>query len=431
MDFTKELASIYDKSVGGTVILEDGNRKVVYVEGTFEKDKDSLIGEFGDDVFSWFLDCPELETPGELEVWEKIDSEAGKYYRIESSLFEKEGKRYQLHKLQDITEYMKLNQDITKYISFFKKLAKFQAAVLEKLSHSYYDLLPMLSDYYATNKVYFMIQREENLDITTYTRVEKQFSNDRVEMGPLSGKVFRNKKQTVLTMQDFDESVSNVFRTSGSKEDAEFLCLCQGEVSDQKYALYIGVWPNMDLKSAKENVVINVIKLYLENGIMRERLIYDKEHDSLTGLYNKGKYLEMIENVYPNLSSIAYFNFDVNNLKKINDTMGHEAGDRLIIKAADSIRKVTNNDVHGFRMGGDEFLLVACNVGEADADKIKLRWEEELARLNTLEDDIECVIAAGIVWAEKPYDLTEISKKADELMYEDKKKKKKPGEEIR
>ena len=148
-------------------------------------------------------------------------------------------------------------------------------------------------------------------------------------------------------------------------------------------------------------------------------------------MYNKGKYLAMLESDYQNLDSIGIFNFDVNNLKKMNDTYGHEAGDRLIIKGADSIRKVTSSTVHGYRMGGDEFLMIACNVTEAEVTELKERWEAELARLNTLEDGIECVIAAGVVYGGKGYDFAALMKEADERMYEDKKKKKKPGEEIR
>lgn len=163
----------------------------------------------------------------------------------------------------------------------------------------------------------------------------------------------------------------------------------------------------------------------------REKIIYSSEHDQLTGLYNKGKYLSLLKDTFPNLDSIGLFNFDVNNLKKINDSQGHEAGDKLIIKAADSIRAVTNSKVLGFRMGGDEFLMVACNVTETEVNNIKYSWEEELKRLNTLNDGIDCVIAVGVAYGEKPYDFSELSKKADELMYEDKKKKKKPGEEIR
>ena len=55
----------------------------------------------------------------------------------------------------------------------------------------------------------------------------------------------------------------------------------------------------------------------------------------------------------------------------MNDLFGHEAGDKLIIKSADSIRKMINNKVHGFRMGGDEFLMVAENVTRKETDTIK------------------------------------------------------------
>lgn len=163
----------------------------------------------------------------------------------------------------------------------------------------------------------------------------------------------------------------------------------------------------------------------------RNAIIYESEHDQLTGLYNKGKYLSMLKETFPNLDSIGIFNMDVNNLKKLNDTFGHEAGDKLLIKAADSIRAVTNQKIYGFRMGGDEYLMIAMNVTEAEVNNIKANWEAELKRLNSVNDGIECVIAVGVVYAEKPYDYAEIFKRADELMYEDKKMKKKPGEEIR
>lgn len=153
----------------------------------------------------------------------------------------------------------------------------------------------------------------------------------------------------------------------------------------------------------------------------REHMRYISEHDQLTGLYNKGKYLSFIETEIQKLDSVALFNMDVNNLKKINDTMGHEYGDRLIIKAANSIAAVTNSKVMGFRMGGDEFLMIACNVSEAQVDIIKANWEEELKRLNSVDDGIECIIAIGVVYAEKPIDFDAVAKEADARMYENKK----------
>ena len=83
------------------------------------------------------------------------------------------------------------------------------------------------------------------------------------------------------------------------------------------------------------------------------------------------------------------------------------------------------------RMGGDEFLLVAENISKTETDKIRQRWEEELARLNMADDGIDCVVAVGVAYGEKEYDYAALLKLADERMYEDKKAKKKPGEEIR
>lgn len=156
----------------------------------------------------------------------------------------------------------------------------------------------------------------------------------------------------------------------------------------------------------------------------KEHLRYTSEHDQLTGLYNKGKYLSTVKDIVPNLDSIGIINMDVNNLKKINDTMGHEAGDRLIIKAANSIKAVTNKKIMGFRMGGDEFVIIGCNVTETQIYNIKSTWEEELNRLNLVDDGINCIIASGLVFANKPFSFDELAKKADELMYEDKKLKK-------
>ena len=354
-----------------------------------------------------------------------------KYSRIHSAKFEKEGKNYKIHLIVDITEYMGLNRDVTKYMTFFKRLSGFQTAVLEKLSNTFYELLPMLADYFRISKAYYFIQRDGNLDIITYSKMGNMYSNDRISLNAEVARAFDMSCEDDLLFASFAKEIQDVFLLNGSKSDSSYRLLCNGAVSGQKYAVYFSVWPNMDCESMKENTLLSVIKLYVENGIMREKLVYESEHDHLTGLYNKGKYMTMLENEYEKLDSVGILNFDVNNLKVMNDNFGHEAGDRLLIKAANSIRKVTSNKVHGYRMGGDEFMLVACDVNKSEVDSLKQRWEDELARLNSADDGIDCVIAVGVAHGEKDYDIHALLKEADELMYEDKKKKKKPGEEIR
>lgn len=154
---------------------------------------------------------------------------------------------------------------------------------------------------------------------------------------------------------------------------------------------------------------------------------YEAEHDKLTGLYNKGKYMMMKEKHFGNPGSIALFNFDVNNLKYINDNFGHEYGDELIVKAAQSIHAVTSDNVFGFRMGGDEYAMVAVNVTAKETEEIRDRWEQALADLNT-HGDVYCVMACGLKHIEGEFDADELFHQADDQMYLDKKARKDKGD---
>ena len=79
-----------------------------------------------------------------------------------------------------------------------------------------------------------------------------------------------------------------------------------------------------------------------------------KERDGMTGLYNKGKLMELKQSLFRKQEKIAVFNMDVNNLKYMNDNFGHEAGDRLIRKAAESLKRIESRNIMAFRTGGDE-----------------------------------------------------------------------------
>ena len=150
----------------------------------------------------------------------------------------------------------------------------------------------------------------------------------------------------------------------------------------------------------------------------------EKDHDGLTGLYNKGKFMELKKTLFQRQDAIAVFNMDVNNLKHMNDTYGHDAGDKLIKKAAESLKRIEKRNVMPFRVGGDEFIVVAIHVTRQEAEHIRRDWEDGLKALNQADDGIECVIACGFAFGEKGYDLEELLAKADRLMYEDKKARK-------
>ena len=164
--------------------------------------------------------------------------------------------------------------------------------------------------------------------------------------------------------------------------------------------------------------------LYRHMSDYSRMLRNEKEYDSLTGLYNRSKFTEMKRSLFRKQDAIAVLNLDVNNLKQVNDSLGHEAGDRLIRKAAESLKRIEARNVIPFRIGGDEFLVAAIHVNRAEAEKIRLAWEKALEELNREEDGIPCTVACGFAFGEKGYDLEEVLAEADRAMYENKRKMK-------
>jgi diguanylate cyclase (GGDEF)-like protein/PAS domain S-box-containing protein/putative nucleotidyltransferase with HDIG domain len=102
-----------------------------------------------------------------------------------------------------------------------------------------------------------------------------------------------------------------------------------------------------------------------------EQLLYLSNHDHLTGLHNrryyerKLKYLDSKENL-----PLSVIMFDVNGLKLVNDSFGHDLGDVLIKKTADTIKKVCRKNDLVARIGGDEFVLVLPKTSLDESKKI-------------------------------------------------------------
>jgi len=104
-------------------------------------------------------------------------------------------------------------------------------------------------------------------------------------------------------------------------------------------------------------------------------------HDSLTGLFNRRRFMEELQNVIAELAengqSGALFFLDLDQFKYVNDACGHPAGDRLICKVADELVRSVNEDAIVARFGGDEFAILFPN-----ADKELARSSAELVVTN-------------------------------------------------
>lgn len=148
--------------------------------------------------------------------------------------------------------------------------------------------------------------------------------------------------------------------------------------------------------------------------------LYDANHDGMTQHLNKRCYHSMEES-FRNCEQICVIYFDVNNLKLMNDTNGHESGDFVIKRAADYIRAFVGNGDYCFRMGGDEFLIVMTESSYRTVDKIMGQLDKDSPYILSREsDDVKCSLSYGCAFAKGEYSYDELLAEAEENMYEKK-----------
>ena len=150
----------------------------------------------------------------------------------------------------------------------------------------------------------------------------------------------------------------------------------------------------------------------LERKKEKEYLKYLSYRDKLTGLYNRNRYIEVVEKYQGKKSQntgAAYI--DLNGLKLLNDRQGHEAGDRLIQNAAAVLAEFFPDAA--YRIGGDEFVIFSCNIER----------EDFFGKINLLRQEMskkEISVSTGAVWEEETENLEKLMKAADSYMYEEK-----------
>ncbi len=153
-----------------------------------------------------------------------------------------------------------------------------------------------------------------------------------------------------------------------------------------------------------------------------KRLKYLSMHDQLTDIYNRTYFENELARHddgrdYP----ITIISADLDGLKLINDTMGHDAGDRLLKGCASVMRESLRTSDILARVGGDEFSAILLRTDKVTGEKIVRRIRENINNYNQNNEDLPLGVSIGVATAEKAdYSLRELLKRADNMMYRDK-----------
>lgn len=175
------------------------------------------------------------------------------------------------------------------------------------------------------------------------------------------------------------------------------------------------------LRSRWKNAQKELLKV---NGKLlehNEKLKSQSQTDPLTGLYNRHALRDNYDNYIGNLLTVAYL--DVDNFKQINDSFGHDIGDNVLREISTGIKETFTN-THAYRYGGDEFLLIR---NDTDTDLFENQMHQMRNRLESLGEGnniTKIYFSVGYVYgvAETAADLRNMFERADELMYEAKRR---------
>ena len=148
------------------------------------------------------------------------------------------------------------------------------------------------------------------------------------------------------------------------------------------------------------------------------RMVY---RDTRTGLFNKARWNELMaeSNTEGNCGILV---LDMNGLKKINDTFGHEAGDRTILAFANILRSALPSSSVICRWGGDEFSVMLPRVSRQKLEQYKQAICQTTEEYNNSDPEVKIYFAMGEVLSEEYPDKTrmELFRLADEKMYRNK-----------
>lgn len=155
-----------------------------------------------------------------------------------------------------------------------------------------------------------------------------------------------------------------------------------------------------------------------QDAIRIAQLTHDKDTDTNTHVYNKNKYTEMIETYYPNIYTVGVAFWDLNDLKKINDTYGHSMGDRAIKILSSLLNAYASDTCRIYRIGGDEFVTIWDNPAKTQITDMIHAVSEKIEETNRTEPFLFRVAVGYEIGKGK--EILRIVKNADTNMYNNK-----------
>jgi len=248
-----------------------------------------------------------------------------------------------------------------------------------------------------------------NPKLCTVTEYEKE------ELVNVNAKIFQPEDVDMQVINDLWKSINN-----GEE--------CQGEMQLRKKDGE-NIWVLMSISSVtnEQNLITHFVSVFEDVSQLKEAHLRMEELayvDSLTGLANRVLFRDRLEQVLKSLQrsdvSAALLYIDLDEFKRINDSLGHDVGDAVLMKVAETLRQCVRYQDTVARMGGDEFVILLTDIdGMSGASSVARKIIDTMSEpVHLLKSEILISPSIGITLA--PTDSLNadiLLKNADMAMY--------------
>jgi diguanylate cyclase (GGDEF)-like protein/PAS domain S-box-containing protein len=284
---------------------------------------------------------------------------------------------------------------------------------LNMIENNYWEI------FNASNDAVFVFDAYTGAIVEANQSVEKVYGYTREEMFILnvndlsSGEPPYSLREAVRWIRKAYEVGPQSFEWLGRKKNGELF------------------WAEVSLNSSHiggEGRVLGVYRDISDRKEIERKLQFLSSHDTLTGLYNRSHFEAEYERIvqqglYPLTLIIA----DLDGLKQVNDTYGHEAGDQLIRFASDILSSVFRAEDILSRIGGDEFAVLLPSTNHDKASEMLERVRDAIRFFNFKSFSAQVAMSLGSATALDAAGVSGIFSAADKMMYEDKSNKRRAG----
>jgi diguanylate cyclase (GGDEF)-like protein len=316
-----------------------------------------------------------------------------------------------LEKITIAEEHIKNEGDILQYLFYNLKYTKF---------HYFY----LKNEYENAEKeileLEFYLKKESNNQAALYSIYDK-ISMNLSKLGKHKKALNYQKKYTkdYIKNRNVEETSLSLFLHENYK--AENLLNENNKINILKEKNNKQIIQNEKEDKYKSNLFRMILLLIIVSllSIFILRILYLKHKkisitDDLTGLYNRGFFISNTKKEMDNNEVISIVITDIDNFKKINDSYGHDVGDRILIEFANILKKNTNNEEVVSRIGGEEFMIVYKDNEINSREKVeKIRKEIEDYQFS---NNIRLTSSFGIANSKKG-NFNEICLQADKNLY--------------